>query len=147
MLPLNPWEHYFPMKALYSACMEPVCKKHHITRTELDILLFLVNNPDYDTAADIIEVRHLAKSHVSTSIKALEQAGFLEKYYHSDNRKTVHLSVCNSASSLIDDGRKAQEHFFRIIADGFTIEEIELMQKCFLRIHDNIKYYLEVNNL
>lgn len=104
MLPLNPWEHYFPMKALYSACMEPVCKKHHITRTELDILLFLVNNPDYDTAADIIEVRHLAKSHVSTSIKALEQAGFLEKYYHSDNRKTVHLSVCNLAASLIDDG-------------------------------------------
>ena len=147
MLPLNPWEQYFPMKALYSACMEPVCKKHHLTRTELDILLFLINNPDYDTAADIFEIRHLAKSHVSTSIKALEQAGFLEKHYHSDNKKTVHLSVCKLASSLIDDGHKAQEHFFRIITDGLTIEEIELMQKCFSRIHDNIKYYLEVNNL
>ena len=48
MLPLNPWEHYFPTKALYSVCMEPVCREHGITRTELDILLFLANNPKYE---------------------------------------------------------------------------------------------------
>ena len=144
MLPLNPWENYFPMKALYSACMEPVYKKRHITRTELDILLFLVNNPDYDTAADIIEIRRLTKSHVSTSIKALEQAGFLEKHYHSGNRKTIHLSVCSLADGLIADGHKAQEHFFNMICDGLSTEEIEWMQKCFSHIQKNIKHYLEV---
>lgn len=147
MLPLNPWEHHFPMKALYSACMEPVCKQHSITRTELDILLFLVNNPNYDTAADIIEVRRLAKSHVSTSLKALELAGFLEKHYYPGNRKTAHLSVCSSAAALIADGRKAQEQFFSIICDGLSMEEIEMMQKFFSHIQKNIKHYLEVNDL
>ena len=147
MLPLNPWEHYFPTKALYSACMEPICRKHHITRTELDILLFLANNPQYDTAAEIIEVRRLAKSHVSTSIKALESSGFLTKYYRPGNKKTVHLSVDDSAKALIADGRQAQEHFFHVIFDGFAEDDIELMQKFFSRIQENIKNYLEVHDL
>ena len=145
MLPLNPWEHYFPTKALYSACMEPVCKKHRISRTELDILLFLANNPQYDTAAEIIEVRRLAKSHVSTSLKALELSGFLKKHHEPGNKKTVHLTLADSADSLNADGRQAQEQFFHVICQGLTREEIERMEKCFQKIQENIKQYLEVH--
>lgn len=147
MLPLNPWEHYFPTKALYSACMDPVCKKHGLTRTELDILLFLANNPQYDTATEIIEIRRLAKSHVSTSIKVLELSGFLKKRYLPGNKKTVHLSLDDSAEPLIADGRQAQEHFFQVMCRGLTDQEIEIMQKCFSRIQENIKNYLEVSDL
>lgn len=147
MLSLNLWEHHFPTKSLYSVCVEPVCRKHGITRTELDILLFLANNPQYDTAAEIVEIRCLAKSHVSTSIKALEQSGFLKKYYLPDNKKTVHLSICREAQPVIDDGRKAQEHFFQVMFAGLSQEEIQLMQTCFSRIQENIKKYLEVHDL
>lgn len=147
MLPLNPWEHYFPTKALYSVCMEPVCREHGITRTELDILLFLANNPQYDTAAEIVEARCLAKSHVSMSIKALERSGYLEKRYLAGNKKTAHLSIQDRAKSLIDDGRKAQEHFFHVMFDGLSPKEILLMQICFTRIQQNIKQYLEVRDL
>lgn len=146
MLPMNPWEHYFPMKTLYSSCMEPIYKKHHLTRTELDILLFLANNPQYDTATDIIEIRCLAKSHVSTSIKALEQAGFLKKHYLPGNKKTAHLSICEKADALIADGKQAQKQFFHIMFEGLNEEEMGLMQKCFIHIHSNIKKYLEVND-
>lgn len=145
MLPLNPWEHFFPTKALYSACMEPVCKKHRITRTELDILLFLANNPQYDTASEIIEIRCLAKSHVSTSIKALELSGLLTKHYKPGNKKTAHLSLTQRAAPLIADGRQAQEHFLHVMCDGLSDEEIGLLHRCFHRIHENTKQYLEVH--
>lgn len=147
MIPVNPWEDFFPIKALYSNCMEPVCKQHGIARTELDILLFLANNPQYDTAASIVEIRRLAKSHVSTSLKALERRGFLQKQYLPGNRKTVHLSLCPPSSSVISDGRQAQERFFHIMCDGLTAQEIEVMQRCFSRIHTNIKHFLEVHDL
>lgn len=42
-------------KKIYDQSLEPVCKKYQLTRMELDILLFLANNPGYDTAKDIIE--------------------------------------------------------------------------------------------
>lgn len=94
MIPLNPWEHQNAIKALYSKCVAGVCTKHGITRMELDILLFLVNNPCYDTATDMIETRFVSKSQVSVSIKLLEKRGYLRKEYVKDNRKTAHLKVC-----------------------------------------------------
>ncbi len=72
MLPLNPWEHQNVMKAFYSKCVEGVCEKHKITRMELDILLFLANNPLFDTASDIVEIRYLSKSQVSLSMEPEE---------------------------------------------------------------------------
>ena len=56
------------MGKLYTRMELEVCARHGLTRLETDILLFLANNPAYDTAKDIVEVRMIAKSHVSASI-------------------------------------------------------------------------------
>ena len=129
MIPINPWEHQNAIKALYSKCVERVCVKHNITRMELDILLFLANNPCFDTASDIIEVRYLSKSQVSSSIKLLEQCGYLRKEYLKCNRKTAHLRVCKEAMDIIHDGQAAQEKFISIMLNGFSQEEIDTMKQ------------------
>lgn len=67
------WDGLSLFKKIYDQSLEPVCKKYQLTRMELDILLFLANNPGYDTAKDIIERRRLTKSHVSMSLKDLER--------------------------------------------------------------------------
>lgn len=143
MLPLNPWEHQNAIKTLYSKCVGEICAKHKITRIELDILLFLANNPCFDTATDIIEIRYLAKSQVSASIKLLEDRGFIRKTYADNNRKTAHLVVCDAASALIADGRAAQERFLAIMLKGFTQEEIDGMKQYNERMWKNIDCYLK----
>ena len=149
MIPLNPWEHQNAIKALYSKCVERVCVKHSITRMELDILLFLANNPCFDTATDIIEVRYLSKSQVSSSIKLLEQRGYLRKEYLECNRKTAHLKICEGAMDIIHDGQKAQEKFVSIMLEGFSQEEVDSMKKHNGHIMRNINAYLkeEQNNV
>lgn len=143
MIPLNPLEHQNAVKALYSKCVEGVCIKHKITRMELDILLFLANNPCFDTATDIIEVRYLSKSQVSSSIKTLEQCGYLRKEYLNRNRKTAHLRICKAASDIIRDGQAAQEKFLSVTLEGFSQEEIEHMKQHNDRIWQNINSYLK----
>ena len=143
MLPLNPWEHQNAIKALYSKCVEGVCVKHNITRMELDILLFLANNPCFDTASDIIEIRYLSKSQVSSSIKLLEQCGYLRKEYLENNRKTAHLRTCKAAMEIICDGQAAQEEFISIMLDGFSQEEIDRMKQYNDRILRNINTCLK----
>ena len=130
MIPLNPWEHQNAIKVLYSKCVEGVCVKHNITRMELDILLFLANNPCFDTATDIIEVRYLSKSQVSSSIKLLEQRGYLSREYLECNHKTAHLRICREAMDIIHDGQAAQE-------------EIDSMKRYNDRILCNINAYLK----
>ena len=147
MIPLNPWEHQNAIKALYSKCVERVCVKHNITRMELDILLFLANNPCFDTATDIIEVRYLSKSQVSSSIKLLEQYGYLRKEYLESNRKTAHLRICKEAMDIIHDGQAAQEKFVSIMLDGFSQEEINSMKQYNDQILRNINACLKGNEV
>ena len=143
MIPLNPWEHQNAVKTLYSKCVEKICIKHHITRMELDILLFLSNNPCFDTATDIIGIRYLSKSQVSSSIKLLEQRGYLRKEYTNRNRKTAHLKICETAMNIIYDGKSAQEKFLAIMLNRFSKEEIDNMKRYNDHIWHNIDSYLK----
>lgn len=144
MIPLNLWEHQNAIKALYSRCVEEVCLKHEITRMELDILLFLANNPCFDTATDIVEIRYLSKSQVSSSIKALEKQGYLCRKYTETNKKTAHLQICKTAHPVIADGRKAQEKFIAVMLQGLTGDERECLKKSFCHILENIERYLKM---
>lgn len=142
MIPVNPWEHQNTYKTLYSKCVGDICDRHKITRMELDILLFLANNPCFDTATDMVEVRHLSKSQVSSSIKQLEAGGYLRKEYAEGNRKTAHLRILEAAADIIADGRRAQEKFMNIMLRGFTPEEVGQMRNYSERIRENMNLYL-----
>lgn len=137
MLPFEFWESQALIRTLYSHCIESVCEKHGLTHMELDILLFLANNPPFDTASDIVERRRLTKSHVSTSIKSLEQKGLLSKSYALENRKSVHLSLCPAASGIVSDGQAAQKEFFSIIFKDFQAEERAKLEELLSRIAAN----------
>lgn len=143
MILLNFWEHQNALKTLYAKCVGEVCAAYKLTRMELDILLFLANNPRYDTATDIIEIRYLAKSHVSSSISLLEKKGFLRKEYSDNNRKTAHLKICEPAAEIIHAGQAAQEKFFEIMLDGFSEEEAEGLRRYNDRMRRNINSYLK----
>lgn len=146
MIPLNLWEHQNAIKTLYAKCVGVVCEKYQISRMELDILLFLANNPRYDTATDIVEIRYLSKSQVSGAIKLLEEREWIDKVYASDNRKTAHLKICEGAAAVIADGKEAQEMFFDVMMRGFTQEEIGRMRGYTGRIWENIDSYLKSDN-
>ena len=55
-------------KKRYAQLLDPLCDTWDLNKTEVDILLFLANNPGLDRAADIVRIRHIAKSHVSLSV-------------------------------------------------------------------------------
>lgn len=145
-LPLNLWEHQNAIKTTYARCVEKTCEIHGITRMELDILLFLANNPCFDTATDIVENRYLAKSHVSSSVKLLETRGYLRRQYTQGNRKTAHLKITDAAAKIVRDGQAAQRQFVSIVMKGFTSEEINSMRAYNERIFENINAYLKEEN-
>lgn len=113
-----------------------------MTRIELDILLFLANNPCFDTATDIIEIRYLSKSQVSSTIKLLEKKGYLRKEYADGNRKTAHLKLCPNAGDIIRDGKAAQEDFVAALLEGFSKSEIDTIKQYNKRIWGNINSLL-----
>ena len=143
MLPYPFWDFQPALRALYGRCMEPVCQNFSLSRTELDILLFLANNPKYDTAAEISDVRHLAKSHVSVSLKSLLQKELLTGSAEPGDRRRIHLKLTDMAAPIIEEGRKKQADFAGWILDGFAPEELEQLHRYMQRMGDNIRTHWE----
>ena len=81
---------------LYSKMIMEVADKYSMNKVEVDILLFLNNNPKYDTAKDIVELRGIAKSYVSKSVDKLVAKNFLSIHADKEDRRVIHLKVENS---------------------------------------------------
>lgn len=136
-------ENYTAGRELYGRICDKVCAKYQMTRAEFHVLMFLANNPECSTATEIVEKRYLSKSHVSLSVRTLQEKGFLIGEYREKNRRTVHLKVCDAAEAIVADGRKAQEEFVNKLLDGLTDEERQQLKRLTRRITENIVSTLE----
>ncbi|WP_050638398.1 MarR family transcriptional regulator [Candidatus Stoquefichus sp. SB1] len=127
------------MKKLYDHLCLDVMEKYHITRSELDILLFLNNNPEFDSAKDIVEKRGLVKSHASMGIEKLLKNGYIESIQDKNDKRKYHLYLLPLSQPLIHDGLQVQKHFNEILFKNFTLEEKKIYQKMVQQMYDNIK--------
>ena len=128
----------------YARLLEPICKKWDLTRNELDVLLFLANNPDYDRAVDIVNNRGLSKSHVSLSIANLESRGILRRIPDPIDRRTVHLELTEKAREIVEVGCRVQKQFMDYLHQGVTEEQLQMMIQFAERVHENIRNIEEV---
>ena len=122
----------------YTKMMEPICSQWDLTRNELDVLLFLYNNPGFDRAADVALHRGMAKSHVSLSVNTLESKGLLKRHMDPADRRTIRLALTGDALYIAQQGREAQKVFFTRIYAGITEEEMAVWAAATEKITQNI---------
>ena len=89
-----------------------ICEKYELTYMEFTVLMFLANNPQYDTATQIVRYRHLAKSHVSVSIRSLQERGLILGEHKGGNHRTIHLSVAGK-QILLQPGVRHRTNFVK----------------------------------
>ena len=126
-------------KKRYAQMQEALCNAHGLTKTELDVLLFLGNNPGLDRAADIVRIRQLTKSHVSLSVSNLEQRGFLRREYDPEDRRAAHLKLTEAALPILQEGKRIQQEFFGRIFAGLSEEEIVFWRAILDKVCRNIQ--------
>ena len=137
------WDQHKTITSCYELFTRKVCDRYQLTQMEYDILMFLHNNPKYNTAADIVKIRKSTKSHVSTSLKALENKGLIERIQSARNKKHIEIVILNKAESIIKDGMKAQKEFVKNALDGLTEEEKYMCMAVFNKICANADAYLK----
>lgn len=137
------WDDLLVSKKLYSKMMDPVAEAYGLTRMELDILLFLANNPGFDTATDITARRGLTKSHVSSSVKKLSERGFLGRSFQEGNAKTIHLEIQDAAAGVVKEGKRQQIEFGKTILGEIEETELEQFQHTLRRLSENMRRALE----
>ena len=126
-------------KKRYAQLLDPLCDTWDLNKTEVDILLFLANNPGLDRAADIVRIRQITKSHVSLSVSNLEQRGFVYRTFDPEDRRTAHLKLREEALPVIREGNRIQQEFFSRIFAGLSEEELAFWRSILDRVCRNIQ--------
>ena len=138
-------ENLYVSRDLLSSLFGQVCTKYSLTPAEVLVLLFLANNREYDTAKDIVDKLRIAKSHVSVSVKNLEERGYLKGRYQENNRRTIHLRLCELSGDAVAEARRVQERFLAVLGQGFSEEELAVFTNYLRRVNGNMNAYLKNN--
>ena len=97
----------------YTAICKPLCQTLKLPQTAFDILLFLANNPAYQTAADIVEVRKIKANLVSVNVDKLVRDGYLTREPMPGDRRKTRLLCTEKAQPVIMQGRQLQSAFLQ----------------------------------
>ena len=97
----------------YTAVCKPLCQTQKLPQTAFDNLLFLANNPAYQTAADIVEVRKIKANLVSVNVDKLVRDGYLTREPMPGDRRKTRLLCTEKAQPVIMQGRQLQSAFLQ----------------------------------
>lgn len=127
---------------LYRKLQDDICSKYNISNVELDVLLFLSNNPKYDTAKDIVELRGLAKSYVSKAVDLLIRKEMISTFGDEKDRRITHLKLEEKSYEIIEEGKLSQNNFLEILYKDISQSERENLQKTLNKMLQNIREVL-----
>ena len=122
----------------YQSYISKVAEKHNLSIIEVDVLLFLANNPLFDTAKDIVQYRRIGKSYVSKAVDLLLNKKLLSAIIDSNDRRITHLKINESAINIIKDGQAAQHSFIDVLHQNISEEELKQLDSLISKMNDNI---------
>lgn len=137
------WDQHKVITYYYESLSKSICEKYNLTKMEYDILMFLYNNPQFNTAADIVKVRKSTKSHVSIALKDLEKKGMIERRKNPNNKKIIEIFLLEKAKKISDEGMNLQKRLMHNLLDGFSDDEKKMCKIMFDKIAANAESYLK----
>ena len=144
MMPKEPmrgatrFSHANKMTKAYHVMLTPLCKEAGLPPLALDILLFLANNPEHNTAKDICRMRGHKSGIVSVHVERLVNDGLLERREMPGDRRQTRLVCTERAQDIITRGREIQWKFGLRLMEGISKEDHEIMRRCFEKIDINL---------
>ena len=109
----------------------------------MELLLFLHNNPELNTARDAVAYRGFARSNVSTAVESLEKKGWLTVKPDAQSRRVKRLCLRTERREEIERLSVRQNEIIKVLTSDFTPEEEETLRVLLDRCGRNVTRALE----
>ena len=123
----------------YHTVLAPLCELTQLSPAAVDILLFLANNPEHDTATAVCRMRGLKPGIVSFHVDRLVTEGYLLRQGVPGDRRKTMLLCTEKAAPIIAQGRVLQHSFAEQLASGLSEEDLEHFRRCITVFDRNIE--------
>ncbi len=134
------------LKKLIAKKVEPLIEEYDLRTVELDILLFLSRQKGQNTAKEIMNKKHLSKSHISKSIDNMRVRGFIEVCEDEDDHRILHIILTKKSEEVIQKVGKIYENCREIVQEGIEEKEMEIVSAVIAKMSRNINRELEKMN-
>ena len=126
------------IKLYRQMCTDGV-KEYDFTTNEVDVLVFLINNPTLNKASDISKYRGISKALVCTAVDNLTNKGYLSVQVKESDRRIQHLALEPKAESVVYLLKKARKNFFEVLYDGIDEKQCDSLRSSIQIMTQNIE--------
>ena len=125
-------------RQFYHQEFQTLCAEYALSQLEIDILLFLKNNPSFNTARDICLMRGFAKSNASKALETLKAKGYIFSQEDTESRKVHRLFLKQEKEVTIQKFLECQKNCFSVMLEGFSEKELETFRSFMQRVDENM---------
>ena len=126
-------------EAVYQKFCQNVIRDWDLNPTSFQVIMFVANNPQMNTARDLCRIRGIKTGIASVAIEQLIQTGLLERRTDISDRRIQRLYVTPAAEALVSQGREVQKDFARTISSALTEEEAET----YFRLNEKLMHRID----
>lgn len=129
------------VREAHDAVIARAARQCGITRPEADVLLFLNNNPELNTARDVAQHRGFSKAYVSKAIEPLARKGLVSICTDPHDRRRQLLTITGGAD-IAHKLCQEQQRFLSTMAQGIPDEDLEAFMRATEAMCANARDYL-----
>ena len=97
------------------------------------------DNPQYQTARDIVKIRNIKANLISINVEKLVKEGYLRREEIKGDRRKTKLIITEKAHPVIKEGQQLQQGFVDQLFDNTTQED----KKIFIHVMKNMDKNLD----
>lgn len=123
----------------YDKKIEEISLEIGLTKPEADMLLFLFNNPELNTAKDAVMYRGFSKAYVSKALTLLSEKKFIILEKDVVDKRFQHIYIKEEARNKVKILKNTQEEIHNSYMKNVTEKEKEILGKIVSKIFENVK--------
>ena len=132
---------FFYFKKIKDSCddeIESIAKNLKLTKPEVDILIFLVNNKE-NRGCDICDFRGFSKSYVSKAVNKLLKRGYITIKQDEKDKRYQHIIINTKAKKTIKIINNNQKEIINRMFKGISEEELNNFKLVINKISQNLE--------
>ena len=121
--------HFAKVNKVYKKMCYQSVEEYRFTPNEIEVMMFLANNPGMDSASDIAFYKNISKGLIAKSVESLCLKGFLTTRKDTKDRRLIHLILTPQSDDIVKRLQACKREFIKQLQKGVADEDLAAMDR------------------
>lgn len=115
-----------------------IISSYKLSPNEVDILVFLDLQDEYDTASDIVEAFEISKSLVCRSVDSLIKRNYIDAIKDEKDKRVTHLILRDEAKPIVNTLKFNRERIIKNLIKDISDDDIKIFNSVLDKMRFNL---------